>query len=47
VASLLLAAAPLARAQTSQKIELVGRSRKGAYDDEAPMKKRRWIPEAY
>ena len=25
----------------------VGRSRKGAYDDEAPMKKRRWIPEAY
>ena len=30
-----------------QKIELVGRSRKGAYDDEAPMKKRRWIPEAY
>jgi hypothetical protein len=29
------------------KIALVGRSRKGAYDDEAPMKKRRWIPEAY
>jgi len=29
------------------KIELVGRSRKRAYDDEAPMKKRRWIPEAY
>jgi polyphosphate kinase len=30
-----------------RKIELVGRSRKRAYDDEAPMKKRRWIPETY
>jgi polyphosphate kinase len=29
------------------KIKPVGRSRKRAYDDEAPMKKRRWIPEAY
>ena len=30
-----------------QKTEMVGRSRKRAYDDEAPMKTRRWIPEAY
>jgi polyphosphate kinase 2 len=30
-----------------EKIELVGRSKKRAYDDEAPMKKRRWIAEAY
>jgi polyphosphate kinase 2 len=30
-----------------EKVELVGRSKKHAYDDEAPMKKRRWIPEAY
>ena len=30
-----------------EKIEMVGRSRKRAYDDEAAMKKRRWIPEAY
>jgi len=30
-----------------EKVEMVGRSRKRAYDDEAPMKKRRWIPEAY
>jgi polyphosphate kinase len=30
-----------------QKIALVGRSRKRAYDDEAPMKNRRWIPESY
>ncbi len=29
------------------KIDMVGRSRKGAYDDEAPMKKRRWIPETH
>jgi polyphosphate kinase len=29
------------------KIEMVGRSHKRAYDDEAPMKKRRWIPDAY
>jgi len=29
------------------KITMVGRSRKGAYDDEAPLKKRHWIPEAY
>lgn len=29
------------------KVEWVGRSRKHAYDDETPMKKRRWIPEAY
>jgi polyphosphate kinase 2 len=28
-------------------IELVGRSRKRAYNDEAPMRKRRWIPEIY
>jgi polyphosphate kinase len=30
-----------------QKIALVGRSRKRAYDDLAPMKNRRWIPESY
>jgi polyphosphate kinase 2 len=30
-----------------EKVELVGRSKKHAYDDEAPMKNRRWIPEAY
>jgi polyphosphate kinase 2 len=30
-----------------EKVELVGRSKKHAYDDEAPMKSRRWIPEAY
>jgi polyphosphate kinase len=29
------------------KVEEVGRSRKRAYDDEAPMRKRRWIPDAY
>jgi polyphosphate kinase 2 (PPK2 family) len=29
------------------KVEPVGRSRKNAYDDEAPMKKRAWIREAY
>jgi len=29
------------------KIDMVGRSRKRAYDDEAPMRKRLWIPEAY
>jgi polyphosphate kinase 2 len=29
------------------RVEMVGRSRKRAYDDETPMKKRRWIPEAY
>ena len=30
-----------------EKIEMVGRSRKRAYDDETTMTKRRWIPEAY
>ena len=30
-----------------EKVELVGRSKKHAYDDETPMKTRRWIPEAY
>jgi polyphosphate kinase len=30
-----------------EKVKLVGRSRKRAYDDEAPMKKRRWIAEVY
>ena len=30
-----------------EKVEPVGRSRKHAYDDEAPMRDRRWIPEAY
>ena len=30
-----------------EKVEPVARSRKRAYDDEAPMKERRWIPEAY
>ncbi len=29
------------------KIEQVGRSRKSAYDDEKPMRRRRWIPEAF
>jgi len=29
------------------KIEQVDRSRKNAYDDEAPMRRRSWIPEAY
>ena len=30
-----------------EKIEMVGRSSKGTYDDEAAMKKRRWIKERY
>jgi polyphosphate kinase 2 len=30
-----------------EKIKTVGRSRKRAYDDESPMKKRRWIEEIY
>lgn len=30
-----------------QKIEMVDRASKHAYDDETPMIKRRWIPEAY
>jgi polyphosphate kinase len=30
-----------------EKVELVSRSKKHAYDDETPMKSRRWIPEAY
>jgi polyphosphate kinase 2 len=30
-----------------QKVKLVGRSKKRAYDDVATMKKRRWIPEVY
>jgi polyphosphate kinase 2 len=30
-----------------EKVEMVGRSRKRAYDDETTMTKRRWIPEAY
>jgi polyphosphate kinase 2 len=30
-----------------QKVKPVDRSRKNAYDDVAPMKKRRWIPEVY
>jgi polyphosphate kinase 2 len=29
------------------KIKPVGRSRKHSYDDDAPMQKRRWIPEVY
>jgi polyphosphate kinase 2 len=29
------------------KVEPVGRSRKRAYDDEAPIRKRSWIPEVY
>src|SRR5262249_29494760 len=29
------------------KVEMINRSKKRAYDDETPMKKRRWIPEAY
>ena len=31
----------------SPKVEMVGRSRKRAYDDEAPMKKRRFVREVY
>jgi polyphosphate kinase 2 len=30
-----------------EKVKMVGRSRKRAYDDETPMRKRRWIPEVY
>ena len=30
-----------------EKVKLVGRSRKRAYDDESAMRHRRWIPEAY
>jgi polyphosphate kinase 2 len=30
-----------------EKVRPVGRSKKRAYDDETPMRKRRWIPEAY
>jgi polyphosphate kinase 2 len=30
-----------------EKVKLVGRAKKRAYDDVATMKKRRWIPEAY
>jgi len=30
-----------------EKVEVVGRAKKHAYDDVTPMKKRRWIPEAY
>jgi polyphosphate kinase 2 len=30
-----------------EKVEMVGRSRKRAYDDVAPMRTRRWIPEVY
>jgi polyphosphate kinase 2 len=30
-----------------EKVEMAGRLKKHAYDDEAPMKHRRWIPEAY
>jgi polyphosphate kinase len=30
-----------------QKIDVVSRSRKRAYDDEAPMRKRRFVPETY
>jgi polyphosphate kinase 2 len=30
-----------------EKVKPVDRSRKRAYDDETPMKKRRWIPEVY
>ena len=30
-----------------EKVEMAARSKKHAYDDEAPMKTRRWIPEAY
>jgi polyphosphate kinase len=29
------------------KVEMINRSKKRAYDDETPMKKRRWIPEVY
>ena len=30
-----------------EKVKMVGRSRKAAYDDQSPIKKRRWIPEPY
>jgi hypothetical protein len=29
------------------RMKLVDRSKKNAYDDEAPMKKRSWIPKVY
>jgi polyphosphate kinase 2 len=37
---------PYKRVRTG-KVKPVSRSRKHAYDDEAPMRKRRWIPEVY
>jgi polyphosphate kinase len=42
----LLAQIPYQRVKR-QKIKPVGRSDKHAYDDEAPLKKRRWIKEVY
>jgi polyphosphate kinase 2 len=33
--------------QPPPKVKTVSRSHKGAYDDEAPMRKRKWIPETY
>jgi polyphosphate kinase 2 len=30
-----------------EKVEMIGRSKKRAYDDEAPMRDRKWIPEVY
>src|SRR4029450_10928517 len=30
-----------------EKVRPVGRSKKRAYDDDTPMKKRRWIPEVF
>jgi hypothetical protein len=42
----LLKQIPYARVR-HQKIDMVDRSRKHAYDDETPMIKRQWIPEAY
>ena len=46
-----IAAPPGARSRTSackrEKVKPVDRSRKHAYDDEAPMRRRSWIPEVY
>jgi polyphosphate kinase 2 len=30
-----------------EKVKMVGRSRKAAYDDQSPIKRRRWIPKPY
>ena len=42
----LLSQIPYKRVKRAE-VKPVGRSRRGAYDDEAPMRKRSWIPEVY